>query len=229
MGGNCGCGGGGGGTGAGGSSSTKTGSSRVGLPHLWQKRASSGSFAPQVQYSGTPSVWHVILDFAMSGPTLLVIADPSAPFLKSLSRLPEHLRLVVSDDPASLSQAAPDADAILYAASKAGVAPGRARAGPSSALDSFAVDRRRRHSHAGDAGASGATHQRPRRVPLASGGLGDGGDAALLLRPGPRDPAAAGGRVGAVPRQHAGGQNAGHCRLRLHRQRRGVAGRRDSE
>src|ERR1700683_2778393 len=67
MGGNCGATGGGGAGGASGSSSTKTGSSRVGLPPLWQKRASSGSFAPQVQYSGTPSVWHVILDFAMSG------------------------------------------------------------------------------------------------------------------------------------------------------------------
>jgi phosphoglycerate dehydrogenase-like enzyme len=60
----------------------------------------------------------------MSGPTLLVIADPSAPFLKALSHLPERLRVVVSDDPARLSQAAPDADAILYASSKAGVLKG---------------------------------------------------------------------------------------------------------
>jgi len=125
MGGNCGAAGGGGaGGGARGASSSKTGSSRVGLPHLWQKRASSGSFAPQVQYSGTPSVWHVILDFAMSEPTLLVIADPSAPFLKALERMPDHTRMIVSNDPAKLNEAAPEADAILYAATKAGLLRG---------------------------------------------------------------------------------------------------------
>jgi phosphoglycerate dehydrogenase-like enzyme len=120
MGGNCGAGGAGGGGGrAIGSSSTNTGSSRVGLPHLWQKRASSGSRAPQVQDSGTPSVWHVILDFAMSGPILLVIADPSAPFLKPLARISGSVRVIVSDDPAKLGEAAAEADAILYAATKA--------------------------------------------------------------------------------------------------------------
>src|SRR6185369_16267474 len=36
-----------------GGSSTAINSSRCGLPHLWQNRASSGSCAPQVQYSGT--------------------------------------------------------------------------------------------------------------------------------------------------------------------------------
>jgi phosphoglycerate dehydrogenase-like enzyme len=63
---------------------------------------------------------------------LLVIADPSAPYLKALSRLPDHLRVTVSDDPAKLSPAAPDADAILFAATKAslleGVLPLAARA-----------------------------------------------------------------------------------------------------
>src|SRR5260221_9460458 len=46
-------------------SSTNTGSSRCGLPHLWQNRASGGSFAPQVQTSGTPPVCHVMLRLAM--------------------------------------------------------------------------------------------------------------------------------------------------------------------
>jgi phosphoglycerate dehydrogenase-like enzyme len=47
--------------------------------------------------------------------TLLVIADPAAPFLSALSRLPQDLRLVVSDDPQKLKASAPEADAILYA------------------------------------------------------------------------------------------------------------------
>jgi phosphoglycerate dehydrogenase-like enzyme len=55
----------------------------------------------------------------MSAPTLLVIADPSAPFLEPLARLSDQMRVIVTDDPAKLSQAAPDADAILYAATKA--------------------------------------------------------------------------------------------------------------
>jgi len=46
---------------------------------------------------------------------LLVIADPSAPFLKALSRLPHDLRMVVSDNPEALKANAPEADAILYA------------------------------------------------------------------------------------------------------------------
>jgi phosphoglycerate dehydrogenase-like enzyme len=60
----------------------------------------------------------------MSGPILLVIADPSAPFLTELSRLPEHMGVVVSDDPVKLGQAAREADAILYAATKAGLLKG---------------------------------------------------------------------------------------------------------
>jgi phosphoglycerate dehydrogenase-like enzyme len=123
MGGSCGAIGGGA-AGAGGASSTKTGSSRVGLPHLWQKRASSGSFAPQVQNSGTTSVWHVILDFAMSDPTLLVIADPSAPYLKPLAGIADRVRVLVADDPVKLNQAAPGADAILYAATRAALLSG---------------------------------------------------------------------------------------------------------
>src|SRR5580700_8082438 len=60
----------------------------------------------------------------MSAPTLLVIADPSAPFLKPLARVPQQLRVIVTADPEKLSQAAPDADAILYAATKAGLLSG---------------------------------------------------------------------------------------------------------
>src|SRR5580658_10952511 len=102
-------------TGGGGGGSATIRSSRCGLPHLWQNSASSGSLAPHVQYSGTPSVWHVILIFAMSGSTLLVIADPAAPFLKSLARVPEEVRTMVGNDPERLKQNAPEADAILFA------------------------------------------------------------------------------------------------------------------
>ena len=35
----------------------------------------------------------------MSASTLLVIADPSAPFLKALSRIPNGVRAIISDDP----------------------------------------------------------------------------------------------------------------------------------
>jgi phosphoglycerate dehydrogenase-like enzyme len=59
----------------------------------------------------------------MSGPILLVIADPSAPFLAPLAGL-TGVRVIVSDDPAKLSEAAADADAILYAATKAGLLAG---------------------------------------------------------------------------------------------------------
>jgi len=55
----------------------------------------------------------------MSAPTLLVIADPSAPYLKPLARASEQMHVIVANDPAQLSRAAPDADAILYAATKA--------------------------------------------------------------------------------------------------------------
>src|SRR5579872_1185945 len=53
-------------------SSMTTGSSRCGLPHLWQNRASGGSFAPQVQTSGTSPVCHVMLKTAMP-PTLATL------------------------------------------------------------------------------------------------------------------------------------------------------------
>ncbi|HEY1758047.1 MAG TPA: D-2-hydroxyacid dehydrogenase [Bryobacteraceae bacterium] len=55
----------------------------------------------------------------MSAPTLLVIADPSAPFLLPLERIAGRVRLIITDDPAAASQTAPDADVILYAATKA--------------------------------------------------------------------------------------------------------------
>ncbi len=57
----------------------------------------------------------------MSGPTLLVIADPSAPFLKSLSRVPADMRTIVAGDPEKLKESAPEADAILFAAGRGGL------------------------------------------------------------------------------------------------------------
>jgi phosphoglycerate dehydrogenase-like enzyme len=63
-------------------------------------------------------VCHVILVDAMSGPLLLVIADPAAAFLKSLAQAPEEVRIVVSNDPERVRQAAPEADALLYAETK---------------------------------------------------------------------------------------------------------------
>ncbi len=62
----------------------------------------------------------------MSAQTLLVIADPSAPHIKALTRVPDparavmsEVRTIISNDPGRLSQAAPEADAILYAATSA--------------------------------------------------------------------------------------------------------------
>jgi phosphoglycerate dehydrogenase-like enzyme len=57
----------------------------------------------------------------MSGSTLLVIADPAAPFLKSLAGVPEEVRKIVSNDPARLKQIAPEADAILFAEGRGGL------------------------------------------------------------------------------------------------------------
>jgi phosphoglycerate dehydrogenase-like enzyme len=51
----------------------------------------------------------------MSSLFLLVIADPAAPFLTALSRVPQDLRVVVSDDAWELKSHAPQADAILFA------------------------------------------------------------------------------------------------------------------
>lgn len=51
----------------------------------------------------------------MSSLVLLAIADPTASFLTTLSRLPEGIRLIVADDPAGLAANAPEADIILYA------------------------------------------------------------------------------------------------------------------
>jgi phosphoglycerate dehydrogenase-like enzyme len=55
----------------------------------------------------------------MASLNLLVIADPAASFLKALSALPPDMNVVVSDDVDKLIQAAPDADAILFAHGKA--------------------------------------------------------------------------------------------------------------
>jgi phosphoglycerate dehydrogenase-like enzyme len=49
----------------------------------------------------------------MSSPTVLVIASPSAPHLKVLERLPPDIRMIVSNDPSQLRQAAPEADVML--------------------------------------------------------------------------------------------------------------------
>src|SRR6188474_573441 len=51
----------------------------------------------------------------MSSFLILVIADPAASYLKSLTHLPDDVRLVVSDNPEELKVQAPSADAILYA------------------------------------------------------------------------------------------------------------------
>ena len=51
----------------------------------------------------------------MSSLTLLVIADPTAPFLRPLSRLQQDTQIVLSDDPEKLKSLAPHADAILFA------------------------------------------------------------------------------------------------------------------
>jgi phosphoglycerate dehydrogenase-like enzyme len=67
----------------------------------------------------------------MSGSTLLVIADPAAPFLKSLPALPAQVRTIVSNDAGRLAKCAPEADAVLYAAAQgellAGVLPSATR------------------------------------------------------------------------------------------------------
>ena len=51
----------------------------------------------------------------MSAPTLLVIADPSAPFIPKLAQIPSDTRVTISQDPGELKAQAPQADAILYA------------------------------------------------------------------------------------------------------------------
>ena len=66
-------------------------------------------------------MWHVILDFAMSAATILVIADPAAPYLKLLPAFPPDVRAIVSNDPEQLARSAAEADAILYASSNAAV------------------------------------------------------------------------------------------------------------
>lgn len=51
----------------------------------------------------------------MTALTLLVTGDPSTPYLKALDRLRAETRLIVSNDPEQLRDAAPEADAILNA------------------------------------------------------------------------------------------------------------------
>src|SRR5262249_40037606 len=51
----------------------------------------------------------------MSSLKLLVVADPAAPFLNGLSRLPHDIRVIVSENPEELKRNATEADAILYA------------------------------------------------------------------------------------------------------------------
>ena len=57
----------------------------------------------------------------MASFNLLVIADPAASFMKALSALPQDMNVVISDDVGKLIQAAPDADAILFAHGNAGL------------------------------------------------------------------------------------------------------------
>jgi phosphoglycerate dehydrogenase-like enzyme len=57
----------------------------------------------------------------MSSCFLLVIADPAATFLEPLSRVPNSVRVVVSDDPEQLKVQAPNADMIFYAHTQAGL------------------------------------------------------------------------------------------------------------
>ena len=51
--------------------------------------------------------------------TLLVIADPAAPFIRHMPGLPEQVRAILSNDSERLKLAAPEADAILFADMKA--------------------------------------------------------------------------------------------------------------
>jgi phosphoglycerate dehydrogenase-like enzyme len=52
---------------------------------------------------------------SMSDFQLLVIANPASPLMASLSRLPQNIRSVVSEDPEELRQSAAEADAVLFA------------------------------------------------------------------------------------------------------------------
>lgn len=51
----------------------------------------------------------------MSGTTLLVIADPSAPFLQFLSGLLDRVKVVIANDSETLRRKAPEADVLLFA------------------------------------------------------------------------------------------------------------------
>jgi len=51
----------------------------------------------------------------MSSTFLLVIADPAAPFRTELARVPEGVRVLVSEDPNELQASSADADVILFA------------------------------------------------------------------------------------------------------------------
>jgi len=77
--------------------------------------------------------------------TLLVTADPTAPYLTALDRLPPETRMIVSNDRQRLRDAAPEADIILN---------GEFR-DPSLLLDTFPHARRVRWVHALSAGVEG--------------------------------------------------------------------------
>src|SRR5687768_10127953 len=103
--------------------------SRCGLPHLWQKRASSTRSAPQLQCPATASVsrssargamrksrrgaltW--ILQIQMKPLTLLVVGNPAAPHLRLLDRLPAETRIVAGKEPEIFASAAAEADVLL--------------------------------------------------------------------------------------------------------------------
>src|SRR5579864_5406549 len=93
--------------------------SRCGLPHLWQNSASSGSVAPQVQRSGTISVWHVILWVANRIEFRAAYAAGNRrsgrPASEAACVDPEDVRMVVTRDPDQLRELAPQADVLFNA------------------------------------------------------------------------------------------------------------------
>ena len=121
-------------------------SSYCGLPHLWQKRASSGRTAPQVQRCGSTSLvygaCHTVFakrtqiairsqitkrtqlrpkakmgnEPRMLKPKVLVICPPDHYALRKLSAIGDSANIFVSNDLADLKRHAPEAEIILYSA-----------------------------------------------------------------------------------------------------------------
>jgi hypothetical protein len=86
-----------------GASTGGSGSPDVGLPHLWQKRAPSTNWVPQVQYSGiVPRARDVHpLQFALGSPTEASEISVELPrSYSTITRLPRPLTLCISTLPA---------------------------------------------------------------------------------------------------------------------------------